>query len=203
MVIVADIAEHCNLNCQNCDHFSPISKEYYMSYKEFERDIARISEIMQGKISMLKIEGGEPLLNSDIELFLSCARYYVKNAAINIVTNGLLHLYIDFAPIWMSADGHHMYRNIQFPYFHLIFADELIKEYCESHHINYAIERLNKWSMMDFLMLFLSQKDMKVIDFVPYFNTRDYYFIKTYPQLLSGYSMEDLLTSGMKIVFKR
>lgn len=88
--IVIDIAEHCNLNCQNCDHFSPLSKEYFMSFDQFKKDIAHLSDIMKNQISMLKIEGGEPLLNPSIEKYIHCARYYLDNAQIVIVTNGIL-----------------------------------------------------------------------------------------------------------------
>ena len=90
LIFVVDIAEHCNLNCQNCDHFSPLSKEYFMNFEQFKKDIARLSEIMKNQISMLKIEGGEPLLNPGIEKYIHCARYYLDDAKIQIVTNGIL-----------------------------------------------------------------------------------------------------------------
>lgn len=84
------LAEHCNLNCAGCDHFSPIAEPQFADYEEFCRDFKRLSEIFKGKCRRIGLMGGEPLLNPDIEKYLYIARDTFPNAQISIVTNGLL-----------------------------------------------------------------------------------------------------------------
>ncbi len=83
-----DIVDHCNLNCNNCMHFSQLAHKGFMDKTSFERDIKRISEIT--KLNNLVLMGGEPLLHPEINLFLEIARKYLKDTSIQIVTNGLL-----------------------------------------------------------------------------------------------------------------
>ena len=110
------------------------------------------------------------------------------------------YLYIDFSPLWRSADGHHMYRNVQFPYFHLIFSEKTIKEYYgKNRFVDY--NSYNKWSALDFLTLFSSNRDMQIVSLETVYQTRDLYFISAFPKLLNQYSLEDLLISGFKVLF--
>lgn len=87
---LVDLAEHCNLNCQNCDHFSPLAKEHYTDKKIFEKDMKRISELLENKISHVDLEGGEPLLNPDIVQYIRIVHKYLPNTQIQIFTNGIL-----------------------------------------------------------------------------------------------------------------
>lgn len=85
-----DLAEHCNLNCRNCDHFSPLAREHFTDVREYEKDLKRIRELFGDRVSQIDLEGGEPLLNPDIEAFLEITYHYFPKALINIFTNGLL-----------------------------------------------------------------------------------------------------------------
>lgn len=87
---LVDLAEHCNLNCQNCDHFSPLAKEHYTDLRIFEKDIERVSGLLGDKISHIDLEGGEPLLNPDIVQYMKLVHKYLPNVQIKIFTNGLL-----------------------------------------------------------------------------------------------------------------
>ena len=84
------IAEHCNLNCVSCDHFSPLAKETFYELKQFKSDIKRLSELSEGKILKIALEGGEPLLNPKIEEYVKITRMYFPKSTICIITNGLL-----------------------------------------------------------------------------------------------------------------
>ena len=84
------LAEHCNLRCAGCDHFSPIAEPEFADIKEFERDFSRLSELFNGQAQEIHLLGGEPLLNPDIVLFLQVARKSFPQAIIDITTNGLL-----------------------------------------------------------------------------------------------------------------
>lgn len=42
------LAEHCNLNCAGCDHFSPLAKPEYADLESMTRDFARLSKLFHG-----------------------------------------------------------------------------------------------------------------------------------------------------------
>lgn len=90
LTFIVDIVEHCNLNCQCCNHFSPLSDEYFMPFSEFSSDIRRLRNVMGEKISRVKIEGGEPLLHPEITRFILELRYVLPKCKIDLVTNGIM-----------------------------------------------------------------------------------------------------------------
>ena len=100
-VIEVDIADHCNLNCYSCLHFSQLAKEKYYDIEVFERDIKRMSEITGGWVGLFHIMGGEPLLNID---FIKEIVSYTRNKEdknlrfkYQMTTNGVyLKKYIDY-----------------------------------------------------------------------------------------------------------
>jgi MoaA/NifB/PqqE/SkfB family radical SAM enzyme len=83
------VAEHCNLNCGGCNHFSSLAKEEYLQPEQFERDIKRLAELSKDYYA-IKILGGEPLLHPDITAFFDIARKYFPSTPIQITTNGIL-----------------------------------------------------------------------------------------------------------------
>lgn len=89
--IETHLVDHCNLNCKGCGHFSPLSKEKYLDFKTFHRDIGRLSELFDN-IHYICLMGGEPLLHPQITSFLDIARDVFPRAKIVIVTNGILLL---------------------------------------------------------------------------------------------------------------
>lgn len=90
------IVEHCNLNCIGCASFGCIAEKHFLNIEEFAREIGRLSELSGGKIEILNILGGEPLLHPQIMDFLHVARKCfplgISNTLneVNIVTNGIL-----------------------------------------------------------------------------------------------------------------
>ena len=86
------LADHCNLNCKYCDHFSPLADKKFLDTAVFERDCKRISELTNGCIESLLLLGGEPLLHPDINNIISTSRKYFRNCRIVIYTNGILLL---------------------------------------------------------------------------------------------------------------
>ena len=85
-----NIVEHCNLNCQMCDHFAPIAHEGYISIESFEKQIARMAELLCGEVRRLKLEGGEPLLHPQINEILQMSRRHFTKGEIHLYTNGIL-----------------------------------------------------------------------------------------------------------------
>src|SRR5574344_2335578 len=82
------ITNHCNLNCKGCAHFAPIAKPWFADIVSFENDIKRLSSKVD--IEQLRLFGGEPLLNNDINQFLIVARKILPYSKISILTNGIL-----------------------------------------------------------------------------------------------------------------
>lgn len=52
------LAEHCNLNCFGCNHFSQIAQKEFLSLETFTKDLTRLSEISKGFIGNLRLMGG-------------------------------------------------------------------------------------------------------------------------------------------------
>lgn len=83
------LAEHCDLNCVGCSHFSPLAEPEFADYEETARDFSRLSSLFHGHVKEIHLMGGEPLLHPDINKFMKMARENFPDAAIIIVTNGL------------------------------------------------------------------------------------------------------------------
>lgn len=147
-------------------------------------------------------------VNDQFELVTSfCAFEHFENPILMLEEMKKLvkeggYLFIEFSPIWNSADGHHMYRNIQFPYYHLIFTEEVIEDYKKIYGYK-DYNWYNKWSGQDYMTMFLQVYDMQLVRFSPMYNLRDYYFVERYPQLFCGYGTEELLTSGFRVIYKK
>jgi hypothetical protein len=86
------VAEHCNLGCYSCNHFSQLADSEFADLAATERDLERLSELSGGGIPAVMLVGGEPLLNPELPGFMRAARRYFPQSRIQIVTNGLLLL---------------------------------------------------------------------------------------------------------------
>ena len=90
MWIEVNLADHCNLNCQMCDHFSPFAKPTFLDLESFKRDMIRLAELTDGHIDIMKLQGGEPLLNDKTIDFIKITRELFPKAIIFFFTDGLL-----------------------------------------------------------------------------------------------------------------
>ena len=82
------ITEACNLKCRGCSHFSVFAKPKHKDLDEFEREYKRLSEIEE--VGIMRLMGGEPLLNPNFMEYLRIARKYFPDTYIALVTNGIL-----------------------------------------------------------------------------------------------------------------
>lgn len=84
------IADHCNLNCKGCNHFSPLVKDkVFPELEKVVSDLKRIREVVD-VIDWIAILGGEPLLNPNWKAYAKVTRELWENSYISIFTNGLL-----------------------------------------------------------------------------------------------------------------
>lgn len=91
-VLEIHLAEHCNLYCFSCSHFSQLAKEAYYDLKEFEQDIKRLKVLTKGNIERFHLLGGEPLLNPDVLKYFALLRENFTHSHIWLITNGILLL---------------------------------------------------------------------------------------------------------------
>ncbi|MBQ7561463.1 MAG: radical SAM protein [Synergistaceae bacterium] len=84
------LADHCNLNCVGCNHFSPLAEPSCVSIETFKRDFERMGELFSHKCGRIHLLGGEPLLNPDVIELMKIARENFPEGEINIYTNGIL-----------------------------------------------------------------------------------------------------------------
>jgi MoaA/NifB/PqqE/SkfB family radical SAM enzyme len=84
------LTEHCNLNCANCFNNCPVAEPSFLNIEQFELDFAKLSKLTSGRIGIISLTGGEPLLNPDIVKVMQIARNNFPNTEIRIITNGIL-----------------------------------------------------------------------------------------------------------------
>ncbi|MDR1362621.1 MAG: radical SAM protein, partial [Spirochaetaceae bacterium] len=108
--IEVHITEHCNLNCKGCNHFSPLADEEFLDPAAFEKDCARLSKIA-GKLTVIKLLGGEPLLHPKLVSFFEIARKYFRTTVIQLTTNGAL-LSKQPDEFWAACNKYKIYIEI-------------------------------------------------------------------------------------------
>ena len=86
--IETHITEACNLKCRGCSHFSVFAKPKHKDLKEFKREFERLADIED--IKVIRLMGGEPLLNPRFMDYLYIARKCFPDSKLVLVTNGIL-----------------------------------------------------------------------------------------------------------------
>lgn len=102
-----NLADHCNLNCQCCDHFSPIAKPTFLNYEQYVKDINRIASLTNNKIGLMKLQGGEPLINDHVLDFMKVTREVFPDSQICLFTDGLL------LPKWGKDDNNNIWKIVK------------------------------------------------------------------------------------------
>lgn len=89
------LADHCNLSCQMCDHYSQLSDKWFVDMEEFEKDMIRMGEICDHKLAAISLLGGEPTLHPDIINCMRITREQFPDTEIIVLTNGTLLLQLE------------------------------------------------------------------------------------------------------------
>lgn len=100
------LADHCNISCQMCDHFSQLSEEYFQDYETYEKDIRQLGKVFDHKIGLISFLGGEPLLNNEIIKFLKVTREQFPDGELLILTNGIKLLeweHSEYGNLWEAC----------------------------------------------------------------------------------------------------
>jgi len=92
MTVEVSLADHCNLSCQMCDHYSQLSKPSFLNETQFKNDIVRLGELFDNSIGCIWLLGGEPTLNENIIEIIRITRCQFPDSEIRLLTNGVLLL---------------------------------------------------------------------------------------------------------------
>ena len=105
------LADHCNLECKGCSHFSPLVKESkFTEVDSFQKDLKRIGQLFEN-ITLLRLMGGEPILHPRIIDLLEIARSHFPRSNIVVVTNGVL-LSNQMEEFWNTCRSNSIKLNI-------------------------------------------------------------------------------------------
>lgn len=114
LYVETHVADTCNLKCKGCMHFSNIATEAnFPELETFEKDFKRLSELFDN-IFIIRLMGGEPLLNPDLGKYISVVRKFFPAAELRVVSNGLL-VPGQLETIWQTMREHHVAMDIS-PY---------------------------------------------------------------------------------------
>ena len=84
------IADHCNMNCKYCEHYSGlVNTPKFTNLERFTCDLNQLHKFIDD-IGMIRILGGEPLLNPEVGEYVKLCRKLYPFANIFVVTNGIL-----------------------------------------------------------------------------------------------------------------
>lgn len=84
------VADQCNLNCKACEHYSGlVEEEVFPDFEKFRRDLNQLHRFIED-IGVIRVLGGEPLLNPELPAYLELVRQVYPQTLLRIVTNGLL-----------------------------------------------------------------------------------------------------------------
>lgn len=139
-----EICEKCNLNCKGCSHFAPLVKnENNFDFTSYKNDIIRLSNIFSN-IKVLRLLGGEPLLNDKIVEILKFTRNIFQNSDIRVVTNGmkLMSMGDEFTDYLVK-------ENIQLDislYTIMKNSKQRIIEFLEAKSIKYNLNEISKFA---------------------------------------------------------
>ena len=86
------IADHCNMNCKACGHHSSlVTKPVFPDIKKFTCDFEQFHKFIDD-ITIIRIMGGEPLLNPEVNEYIKLTRRLYPLADLQVVTNAILLL---------------------------------------------------------------------------------------------------------------
>lgn len=136
------VADQCNLNCKACEHYSGLVKEpHFPNLENFTRDFERLHEFIDD-IGIIRILGGEPLLNPELNEYIKLSRRLYPQAEIYIVTNALLLMKMpeEFFETLRQSDAE-IWISFYPP---LESKMPEIKKFLESKHVLFGVSSLNK-----------------------------------------------------------
>lgn len=131
------LAEHCNLNCAGCNHFSSIADPELVDVEEFKRDIERMAVLFNHEADSIGLLGGEPLLHPDVITLMNIVRKNFPKTRCNILTNGILLAKKD-NDFWKACHDNNFLVTIT--HYPIKIDIETIKAKAQEHNVELKIE---------------------------------------------------------------
>jgi hypothetical protein len=106
MTFEVSLADHCNLSCQMCDHYSQLSGERFADAGALERDLRQMGRLFGNKIACVSLLGGEPTLHPELIRCLRAVRGEFPDAELILLTNGIRLLPLENSPqgnLWVAC----------------------------------------------------------------------------------------------------
>ena len=124
------VAEHCNLSCKSCNHFSSLAEKKFADPRAFAKDVKRLAELSNKKIKRFCLLGGEPLLHPQINEFMKICRENLADTRVAILTNGILLTSMP-EEFWHACHDYNIVVNVTKYPINLDFGknEELAKQY--------------------------------------------------------------------------
>lgn len=156
------LADHCNLNCTACTHFSSLVRKVgFMDIEEIERDLRRLRQLVK-HIDEIDLLGGEPLLNENWKEYIVLTKSIFEYSDITIITNGTLIRQLGDEDWRFIKDNDVLFRmSLYKPFWDK--ADEIVS-FLKSKNVKYDV---NYRVMTKFASIFLretkgTEKDNRV-----------------------------------------
>ncbi|MBD5489835.1 MAG: 4Fe-4S cluster-binding domain-containing protein [Lachnospiraceae bacterium] len=108
------VSWHCNLKCKGCIHFSNVAKKEFGDLEKYKKDICRLKELFWG-VRMIRLMGGEPLLNRELSDFCIATRNVFPDSNIRVATNGLLIPNLDAEVLKVMSENGIGFDITQYP----------------------------------------------------------------------------------------
>ena len=84
------IVDHCNLNCQGCNHLSCLAEPWFMPLTEFKETFDLILKNLPN-VKKIMILGGEPFLHPNfVEILEYVKKANLHNKQIDVLSNGIV-----------------------------------------------------------------------------------------------------------------
>jgi MoaA/NifB/PqqE/SkfB family radical SAM enzyme len=135
------LAEHCNLNCAGCDHFSPIAEEKFADLDRVTKDMERLAWLTNSNVEEIRLIGGEPLLNRNVIDYFVVTRKYFPKSRILLFTNGIL-LSKQTDSFWQACKDNKV--TITVSHYPINIHEEVIQRKCNEYSVDLYYQGLFK-----------------------------------------------------------
>lgn len=109
------LADHCNLSCQMCDHFSQLSDPWFVDMDQFDKDITQMGKIFEHKIGYISLLGGEPTLHEHLIDCIKIVRREFPDSELIILTNGVKLLELEHGKngnLWQACKDYDVHITV-------------------------------------------------------------------------------------------
>lgn len=134
------VTDHCNLNCKNCSMFCGlVEKPKYSDFSQTQESLIKLKGIFN-HIKRIRVIGGEPLLNKELDKYLYMIRKIYPYSNIRVITNGIL--VSEMKSNLISAFKETSSRLVVTSYLPLINRIDRINDFLKEKEIDYEISEV-------------------------------------------------------------